>query len=38
VHFFLLPAQKLALDRRLAEVAGPREHALLTLLGIAPQA
>ena len=37
VHFFLLPAQKLALDRRLAEVPASRELALLTLLGLAPE-
>ncbi|MEO1236055.1 MAG: ParB N-terminal domain-containing protein [Planctomycetota bacterium] len=34
VHFFLLPAQRAALERRLREVGGPREEALLSLVGV----
>jgi ParB/RepB/Spo0J family partition protein len=34
LHFFLLPAQRRAIERRLAEHGGPREAALLALLGI----
>lgn len=35
LHFFLLPEQRRAIERRLAEHGGPRERALMELLGIA---
>lgn len=34
VHFFLLPSQRRAVETRLREHGGPRETALLSLLGI----
>ena len=34
LHFFLLPAQRTAVERRLREAGGPREAALMKLLSI----
>lgn len=34
VHFFLLPRQRQAVERKLREVQGSREEALLALLDI----
>lgn len=34
VHFFMLPAQRKAVERRLRDVGGSREDALLHLLGV----
>ncbi|MEM9881709.1 MAG: ParB/RepB/Spo0J family partition protein [Planctomycetota bacterium] len=34
LHFFVLPAQRSAIERRLREHGGTRESALLTLLGL----
>lgn len=34
LHFFLLPAQRKAVEQKLREIGGTREQALLTTLGI----
>ncbi|MEM6457880.1 MAG: ParB/RepB/Spo0J family partition protein [Planctomycetota bacterium] len=38
LHFFLLPRLRSAVEKRLREHGGPRESALLTLLGVAEEA
>lgn len=35
LHFFLLPAERKAVEQKLREVGGSRERALLTALGVA---
>lgn len=37
LHFFLLPAQRKAVEQKLGEMEGTREHALLTALGVAEE-
>lgn len=35
IHFFLLPAQRRVVEKRLCEIGGSRESALLSLVGVA---
>ncbi|MEM8739276.1 MAG: ParB/RepB/Spo0J family partition protein [Planctomycetota bacterium] len=37
IHFFLLPAERAAVEARLREVGGTREQALLSLAGLATE-